>query len=322
MPSLRIKSRETISHGLRRVALAAAEEAIENLAQPTADDAIHETRKRLKELRALMRLASAAMPDKGRAPRAALRDAGHRLADARDRQALVESFDALGKHFADRWGPRRFQKIRKTLVQRASVVQEPDLEAVDEVRTTIRIARRAVTGWAEQLDTFTSIEGSLRRSYASARRQMRRAGHDHTPEALHEWRKRVKEHWVHAQAIEDIWPAIMKPYEQSLHDLSRKLGDHHDLAMLRGIEPPIASPRVLRQFRGDVSQRMDELEAEAERLGMLIFEEKPQAWIRRIRGYWTAWRETTRQSRPRKGPKAAPRRIDDKAAGAPAKPTA
>ena len=73
---------------------------------------------------------------------------------------------------------------------------------------------------------------------------MKKARKTSTPECLHEWRKQVKTHWYHAQLLKPIWPQFMKPYANTLEELSHTLGDHHDLQVLAGsFERP--SPSLL-----------------------------------------------------------------------------
>jgi CHAD domain-containing protein len=127
--------------------------------------------------------------------------------------------------------------------------------------------------------SFETIAGGLHRTYRAGRRSLRTA---RTPEELHEWRKRAKEHWYHAQLLHDLWPKMMKPYAGVLQDLSRALGDHHDLHVLRGL---VTAPSVILAI--DLRQRA--LEAEAREIGARVYAEPSRAWLARMRNVWTAW---------------------------------
>ncbi|MCQ9933930.1 CHAD domain-containing protein, partial [Staphylococcus aureus] len=50
---------------------------------------------------------------------------------------------------------------------------------------------------------------------------------------LHEWRKRVKDHWYQARLLRPIWPAIMDPHVAAADTLGEILGQVNDLAVLR-----------------------------------------------------------------------------------------
>jgi hypothetical protein len=69
-----------------------------------------------------------------------------------------------------------------------------------------------------------------------------------------------------------------------LEELSRALGDHHDLVALREL---VARRRSLVPA---IDARKRELESEAESLGRLVYAEKPRAWLARMRNYWMAWK--------------------------------
>jgi len=277
---LALNADESPPAGLRRVALALLDVAIAELD-------VHEARKRTKELRAISRLVP-----RSKTLRAALRDVARRLSASRDADAMIESFDKLRKRFAEPWGKRRFGKIRRGLVARKTSAEVPDAEA-------LRALRPAIEAWDAD-DLFDGLSSG----YRKARRAMRAAFAARTPEQFHEWRKRIKDHWYHTRLIESAWPPVLEPQAKALHDLSRLLGDHHDLVVLRTTlrEHPseFASTRLLRAFDAFVVLRLAEVEEEAGELGLRLLADKPDAWLRRIRTYWNVWRGSER-----KGPKRA-----------------
>ncbi|HET8799119.1 MAG TPA: CHAD domain-containing protein, partial [Thermoanaerobaculia bacterium] len=117
-------------------------------------------------------------------------------------------------------------------------------------------------------------------TYREGRRAMRTASSD---DELHEWRKRVKEHWYHIQLLRDLWPSMMKPYAAVMQDLSRALGDHHDLHVLRGL---VTAPTVI----AAIALRQRTLEAEARAIGTRVYAEPSRAWLARMRRLWIVWR--------------------------------
>ena len=100
--------------------------------------------------------------------------------------------------------------------------------AVDELES----AREEVADWPLERDDWGAIEGGLRRIYRQGRRRMREAENEPSTEALHEWRKRVKDLWYHLSLLRETWPAVVGPEADEAHALSEKLGDDHDLAVL------------------------------------------------------------------------------------------
>ena len=131
--------------------------------------------------------------------------------------------------------------------------------------------------WPQLEDSFAAIADGLVGAYRAGRKR---------PADLHEWRKRVKEHWYHVQLLRNVWPEMLKPYAEVLSTLSHILGDHHDLHVLR--ERLAKMPAVTKA----IDARLAQLEAEADAIGARVYAEKPAAWLARMRKYWSAWTRT------------------------------
>ena len=255
---------------VKSILLAALDDALSRLERdghPGAKD-VHEARKRIKEMRAIVRLAANSKPIRDE-----LRDAGRSLTENREADALIESFDKLRERFE--WSDRKFGKIRRSLIARRDALPPTDPAVAIALLEKQRANFESI---ADDID----IEDGLLRSYRRSRRARRQAFTSGVAEDFHEWRKRVKEHWYQMKMI-------ASPDADALHDLSRALGDHHDLATLR------ATIRDL-SFDKFAARRMRELQDEANILGAPLFAEKPRAWLQRI------------QRRDRVGPKRAPER--------------
>ncbi len=239
---------------------------------------VHDARKRFKETRALLRLV--------REPheRAVFRDLGRLLAGARDAEAVLEALEKLAKSAT--LPPATLRRTRSLLRSRRGSTDAP----VDEVLTQLQAA-------SERLDTWTppeAIAEGLKRTYRRGRRAMRVAAERGMPEDYHQWRKRVKEHWYHAQLLRHVWPDVMKAYAATLETLSRALGDHHDLTVLRQI---VATERsrlgrrsLVVALLDAIDARQQELESETQTIGARIYAESPRRWLARMWNYWTTWR--------------------------------
>ena len=123
----RLGDRERVPDGVRRIAHGQLDMSIERLEGHTDEDvgaAVHETRKSLKRLRALARLALGEIGDEAyRRENVAFRDAGRRLAGARDSQVLLETLDALTDRYPDQAPPERFERFKRTLVGQHGAAQ-------------------------------------------------------------------------------------------------------------------------------------------------------------------------------------------------------
>lgn len=244
----------------------------------TAEKRVHEARKRFKETRALLRMVREPLGEEHFAyENAWFRDAARDLAAARDADAVAEALEKLKL-------PRTVERrARKTLD--AQRKDHPPLEPIIvNVVDQLVVAQGRLGMWPAFDDSFDTIAEGLVRTYRDGRRDFQ---HHETPEELHDWRKRVKDHWYHTQLLRHVWPEMMKPYAEVLSDLSHVLGDHHDLHVLRAMVDNI--PAVTEA----VDARQKELEAEAEKIATRVYAEKPAAWLARMRKYWKAWLRTS-----------------------------
>ena len=112
---------ERMGEGLRRMALAQLDVAIEALegrdARMSAEKRVHEARKALKRLRALLRLVRDELGERAYARESELvRSTAKRLAQARDAEVLLSTLDDLIKRHAKKLAGRRgVQRLRARL---------------------------------------------------------------------------------------------------------------------------------------------------------------------------------------------------------------
>jgi CHAD domain len=260
---------ERPADGCRRMALAQLDLAIELLegegkAMPT-EDAIHELRKALKRLRALMRLLSRELGETAFArENAVLRNAGLRLAGARDAEVLVGTLEGLVRAHPKKLARRRgVVKLRRQLVaerDRAAQRTHDGILARAEVLGELRELRGRVEGWSlPHREGIKTVEPGLLRIYQQGRRRHLRAarGKGDRGLAMHQWRKRVKDLRHAGEMLDRKRPAgdedagggrrrrrrrrrgQRRKQEQPIRRLARRadelgelLGEEHDLALL------------------------------------------------------------------------------------------
>jgi len=296
-----VEAGERAPQRLRRKALDLTDDAIARVDQIDGDDpaAIHAVRRRLKELRALTRILGTASEEDF------FRDAGRELAAARDAKASLDAFDKLQKRFKDDWKPKQFLKIRRALSERVDA--RVDASTIEKLRDALIVERGHIAAWTVDEMRRDDLWEAIARSYRRARRGMRSAAEERTPATIHEWRKRVKMHWYHAQFLAAVNVARLEPQIELLRGLSRTLGDHHDLVLIADLcrrSPELfGTKRYVQSFQRFVTHRLTELQDEAERAGGELFIEKPKAWAARVRD--GASREPRRIG-PKKSPPRAP----------------
>src|SRR5271165_2586932 len=254
---------EPVAAGLRRIALGQLDLTIELLggaggAGPD-ENAVHETRKALKRLRALLRLLEVELGAQVFTRESAtLRDAGRRLAGARDAEVIVATLEGLIERHPQKLGPRPgVARLRERLAaERARAEQRAlgDTATRAEVLSELRALRAEVSAW--QLSDRSGIallEPGLGHVYRQGRRRYGRAarGKGDRGRALHEWRKRVKDLRYAAEILDSRerderdggrrrrHKRARRPHSARIHELATRadrlgevLGEEHDLAML------------------------------------------------------------------------------------------
>jgi hypothetical protein len=156
-------------------------------------------------------------------------------------------------------------------------------QAAAKAVAIIEAARGRVAGWPLESDGFGAFEDGLRRIYRQGRRNMRASRKEPTAENLHEWRKRTKDLWYHLALLEAAWPPVMHTLADEAHELSDRLGDDHDLAVLHEWAREHADASSL---EAGVTERRLRLHAEAFAYGARLYADKPSVFVGRVEGWW------------------------------------
>jgi CHAD domain-containing protein len=281
----RLKSGEPLPEGIARIARGRIDHALDELrgkTESTPEEAVHEARKDLKKLRALLRLVRGELGESTFAREGVcFRDAGRELAAARDSDVMLATLKGLDIPAGLEW------ELRKAI--QAHLARNGDggrHAAAAGVVAMLREARGRVAGWPLERSSFGALGDGLERTYRRGRRDFKAVRASPSVEGLHEWRKRVKELWYHHTLLRTLWPPVMKAVGDEAHELADRLGDDHDLAMLAGWVSEHADADA--EFFDAVERRRAELQAEALDLGARLYAERPKAFTRRLRRLWKA----------------------------------
>lgn len=280
---------------MRRIAVEEIDRALRIIGDERvgADETVHEARKRLKRIRGLIRLVRPEFPPYSR-ENARFRDIAGRMSLVRDAGAFLETCDALEQRFGDSLDGDPIGSLRASLESRRDRLLDSIgiREIFSAVRADLEEARGEISDWNLEKKGFEAIAGGYAKVYGRARNGMRAALEDPTIENFHEWRKRVKYHRYHLRLLRELWPTVMGPWRDSAKLLSDRLGDDHDLAVLRG-ELTGNSDRYDRRavsvILGLIDNRRTELQAWTKPTAMRLFAEKPKRAVDRLRGIWDAW---------------------------------
>ena len=166
--------------------------------------------------------------------------------------------------------------------------------AFEGISRALADADERIDHWPIRSTGFDFIQPGLHRTYKKGRKLLRGLGDDATDTRMHDWRKRVKDHWYHSRLLENLWPGLMSCYIDELKQLSELLGDYHDLAVFEDtlVQLPdgVLDKRDRALWDEHVAGEKRALRRHAERLGGQIYAESPKRFRRRIRRYWRNWR--------------------------------
>jgi CHAD domain-containing protein len=290
----RLQAGEAPSDGMRRIALARADSALERLQEAERVDdpaaCIHGARKDLKKLRALVRLLRRELGgDLYRAESRRYRDAGRQLSATRDAEVKLRTLEALGERFPERLTPDAVGEWRRQLeAERERAVADARRGASTAIaRNAVEAGRARIAAWPLRTGSWRLVGPGVERSYRRARRAMRRAAEDRGGESLHEWRKRAKDLWYHLRILEGALPGSLSGAVAQADELAEALGDHHDLTLLRedllARKPPaVPRPGLIEA----IERRQDELAADAFERGETLYANRPKAFSRKLRRGW------------------------------------
>lgn len=296
--SYRLRRDELVPDGIRRIAraqLEGAHEQLDGASERRLGEAVHETRKHLKRLRAVLRLTRDAIGERTyERENSAFGTAGRRLSEGRDAAVLVQTLEALCERFSGELAPTAATRLREQLErdhQRSLTAMTRDGADVRAALAEIDEARLRVPAWSFASDGFDALGPGMRRIYRRGRKRMRTACASPTTENLHEARKRVKDLWYAAQIMERAAPKRTKELAADAHGVAELLGDDHDLAVLREYVD-----RHARGFEDDgqrlallgvIDRRRHELQRKALKRGRRLYERSPQRFVAKIERGWS-----------------------------------
>ena len=293
--SFRLKHRETIPKGVKRIVRECLCEATAALGMCTAssDADVHEARKHFRKARAALRmvrgeLGAAAFNRENKS----VRDASRPLSEVRDAKVLIERLDALNDLSKGRVSSDGIANLRHELVARRRVARGRTIGDSDTLFSILRQARdvrRRSKRWPLRRRGWNAIEDGLGKVYKQGKAAMLNVRLQSTDETLHEWRKRAKDLRYELELLRNICPVVMKRLAGQAHQLTNLLGEDHDLAVMRSVVREVSQQGLCIEadaLTGVIDQRRRVLQVRASALGERIYKRKTKAFLRRLKRYW------------------------------------
>lgn len=261
--------------------------ALDHLAQAHVEpeEHLHKCRRRLKAVRALLRLVRPGDETFFKEENARYRDVAASLAGPREATALIETVDRLAgahPHHAD-----IYAGLRAVLLERRDVVMS-DISAfasiIDAATATCRQGLLRIGALSLPADPNAAaaiVAEGVQRGLDRAKKALTKARSRGEEEDFHDLRKAVKVHAAQLDVLGKLWPGGDKARRKALNKLGGKLGELNDLAVLDELlkKETLVSPEARTVIEKDLKDETKRLRKESLAGAKDLFEHD---WKRKI----------------------------------------
>jgi len=305
----RLKPNRSMASEVRRVGVKQLARAIAELravGTPRRDDAVHEARRHVKKVRALLRLVRPALGDVYSAVNRRLRLASWQLAPIADGESIVDTFARLDAR-THRLPRNTAARVRAALLERQSRVDRKATvdRTLQRTAALLRAEQRRLAVCDLNTHGFRAIGPGLEQSVRRLRRAAKRAAAVPTAGRYHAWRRRAKDLWLQLRLLERCCGGALAADVRRLETLDDCLGEHHNVALLEEAltREALVSRRetamclhLLRRYHAELRHRAAALAR--------LRAEKPKQLVRRVKRLWHSQQRAQLPAR-RRWPRAA-----------------
>jgi CHAD domain-containing protein len=290
----RLTRRKRTAQQLSRIVAREFGKALEELGGNAAaggGDAVHEARKSVKKIRAVLRLLQASLGKDYRIENQRLRAIAHHLSFLRDVDATAEMLQSVRNHYPGQITPSIFAGVRRGLAarKRGAVTRlDPSRRLLPR---TVRELRRLAHPTARRIrhaGGSAAIRAGILHGYRRARKALGSVRGHPEDGRFHTWRRRVKDHWYQVRLLDGL-NAHARIRARRLKQLEAWLGDDHNLVLLRAtvLKAParFGDEEATTVVLGCITKYHTTLRRRALKLGDRLFAAKPRDFRRSIDGW-------------------------------------
>jgi hypothetical protein len=288
------KGRRAVAKQLTRIVAREFDKALEEIGgsqRANSLEAVHDARKRVKKIRAVVRLLRRDLEKDYRIQNRQLRTIAHQLSLLRDADATAEVMEAVRDRYPRLVTPPIFAAVRRGLLarKRGTVARVHPDHLLPRVARELRRLAKTTPRRIGRVGGYASIRTGMLRGYRRARKAMASVRANPEDVRFHLWRRRVKDHWYHVRLLEGL-NAHADARARALERLETWLGDDHNLVLLRTaiLTAParFGDERTTALVLGCVTKYHTSLRGRALELGGRVFASKPRVFRRSIDSWW------------------------------------
>ena len=279
-----IEKGESLATAFGRIAAEEIDLAMAQSRRLHRGEAVHNARKALKRLRALLRSLRVAFPKKlFRAENRHIAATCRRISPLRDVHVQLRT---LGKLKAAA-SPAGDHIRRQLLRQRSSFIRRiPALRKT--VRALLEVSRQSLASWPLRKATAEDLASGLKRIYKQGREAFKTARKSPTPGHLHAWRKKTKSLGYGLEMIKNLGSGELSKMIRCSDILTEALGDDQDLFMvLRALDKEHRSNPAsdFNRLANRISLKRAKRQKRAFKLGEKVYGEKSGGLEKRLDRY-------------------------------------
>ena len=279
-----IEKGESLATAFGRIAAEEIDLAMAQSRRLHRGEAVHNARKALKRLRALLRSLRVAFPKKlFRAENRHIAATCRRISPLRDVHVQLRT---LGKLKAAA-SPAGDHIRRQLLRQQSSFIRRiPALRKT--VRALLEVSRQSLASWPLRKATAEDLASGLKRIYKQGREAFKTARKSPTPGHLHAWRKKTKSLGYGLEMIKNLGSGELSKMIRCSDILTEALGDDQDLFMvLCALDKEHRSNPAsdFDRLANRISLKRAKRQKRAFKLGEKVYGEKPGGFEKRLDRY-------------------------------------
>ncbi|TGV18518.1 CHAD domain-containing protein [Mesorhizobium sp. M4B.F.Ca.ET.143.01.1.1] len=240
--SFRIDPRLPLTGEVRRILADEVGKALAHLetARDKPEQGLHKCRKRLKSVRALLRLVRSGDEPFCQTENECYKQVSALLAGPREATALIETVDRLAAAFPEQSAGGGLDAVRDRLVMRQHEMHAG--AGLDAAISAAAAACREGLGHIDRLSLPDQPEQAAdilaegaRATLRRARKALDKAGSRGEADDFHDLRKAAKTHSMHLSLLGRLWPTPIKSRRKAVDSLGERLGDLHDVFVMRAL---------------------------------------------------------------------------------------
>jgi CHAD domain-containing protein len=233
--AFRLRSSESVADGLRRLARKELNSISKHLdgAVPPRGAAIHEVRKSVKKVSAILQVVDA---DNGHGlgkSGTRLRSIHRRLSALRDADVMLETLDTLRARGRSVLNEPCYTRVRRRLSSHRTSAMKAARRTGPwrRILQSVRKVRRDARHWKPGHRQFGCLAEGIRRTHQGGRKAMTRAEKRQRATDFHDWRKQIKALWYELRLLEGCGPRVRRDV-RALQRTEAWLGDAHNVVVL------------------------------------------------------------------------------------------